>query len=73
MSMSRVMPTRNQKISDRPVDSMDRPDAMHSKPQSSLTMTTGGPEWKSERWKRAVEAEARRRLKKQIREIGSKR
>jgi hypothetical protein len=67
------MPTRNQKISGRPEDSMDRPDAMRSKPQSSLTMTPGGPEWKSERWKREVEAEARRRLKKQIREIGSKR
>lgn len=32
-----------------------------------------GPEWKSERWKLQVEAEARTRLKKRIRDLGSER
>jgi hypothetical protein len=32
-----------------------------------------GPEWKSERWKLQVEAEARSRLKKSIRDVGSER
>ena len=31
------------------------------------------PEWKTERWKRHVEAEARNRLKKNIRQVGSER
>ena len=72
MSKSRVMPTRDVRISGPP-DSMDRPDAMRRNARSGLTTSPGGPEWKSERWKREVEAEARTRLKKHIREIGSKR
>ena len=72
MSKSRVMPTRDVRISGPP-DSMDRPDVMRRKARSSLTTSPGGPEWKSERWKREVEAEARTRLKKHIREIGSRR
>ena len=72
MSKSRVIPSRDVRIGDRP-RSMDRPDAIRRKVRSALTTSTGGPEWKSERWKREVEAEARTRLKKHIREIGSKR
>jgi hypothetical protein len=72
MSKSRVMPRRDARISGRP-ESMDRPDAMRTKARSGFTTSPGGPEWKSERWKREVEAEARTRLKKHIREIGSKR
>lgn len=41
--------------------------------QSSSTTTPHGPEWKSERWKLQVEAEARSRLKKIIRAVGSQR
>ena len=32
-----------------------------------------GPEWKSQRWKLQVEAEARSRLKRNIRDLGSER
>ena len=71
MSKSRVMPGGDVRISGP--DSMDRPDVMRRKARSGLTTSPGGPEWKSERWKREVEAEARTRLKKHIREIGSKR
>lgn len=35
--------------------------------------TPSGPEWRSARWKLQVEAEARSRLKKVIRDIGSER
>lgn len=35
--------------------------------------STGGPEWKSQRWKLQVEAEARSRLKRIIRHLGSER
>lgn len=31
-----------------------------------------GPEWQTERWKHVVEAEARQRLKGEIRDVGSK-
>ena len=72
MSKSSTVSRTDVRVSRRP-DSMERPDAMRIRAQSGLTMTPGGPEWKSERWKREVEAEARRRLKKNIREIGFKR
>ena len=32
-----------------------------------------GPEWKTERWKLQVEAEARNRLKNSIRDVGTER
>jgi hypothetical protein len=35
--------------------------------------TAGGPEWTTERWKLQVEAEARSRLKKIIRDVGTDR
>lgn len=35
--------------------------------------STGGPEWKSQRWKLQVEAEARSRLKRMIRHLGDQR
>lgn len=35
--------------------------------------SSGGPEWKSQRWKLQVEAEARSRLKRIIRHLGSER
>lgn len=41
--------------------------------QSGPATTPRGPEWKSERWKLQVEAEARSRLKKLIRRLGSER
>ena len=72
MSNTRVMPSRDLRISGRP-GSVDRPDALRRKVRSASTMSPRGPEWKSERWKREVEAEARTRLKKRIREIGSNR
>ena len=41
--------------------------------QSGSTTTPREAEWKTERWKLQVEAEARSRLKKSIRDIASKR
>jgi hypothetical protein len=35
--------------------------------------TPRGPEWKTERWKLQVEAEARNRLKNSIRDVGNER
>lgn len=35
--------------------------------------TPRGPEWKTERWKLQVEAEARNRLKNSIRDVGTER
>ena len=35
--------------------------------------SSGGPEWKTQRWKLQVEAEARSRLKRIIRHLGSER
>lgn len=42
-------------------------------PAASGSIPAPGPEWKSERWKLQVEAEARSRLKKSIRKVGSER
>jgi hypothetical protein len=41
--------------------------------RSGFAVGPGGPEWKSQRWKLQVEAEARSRLKKRIRDLGSER
>lgn len=41
--------------------------------QFGSSMLPREPEWKTERWKRDVEAEARSRLKKSIRQVGSRR
>jgi hypothetical protein len=36
-------------------------------------VSRGAPEWKTARWKLQVEAEARSRLKRHIRDLGSER
>lgn len=41
--------------------------------QFGAATVRGCPEWKTERWRLQVEAEARSRLKKRIREIASER
>jgi hypothetical protein len=44
------------------------------RPTRSVSATgPRGPEWKTERWRLQVEAEARNRLKKSIRDVGSER
>lgn len=42
-------------------------------PQSGQNLSDRGLEWLTERWKRDVEAEARRQLKKGIRGVGRER
>jgi hypothetical protein len=41
--------------------------------QTDLATAPHKPEWKTERWMLRVEAEARSRLKKSIRQVGSER
>jgi hypothetical protein len=41
--------------------------------EAGSTPAPRGPEWKTQRWKLQVEAEARSRLKKIIRKVGSDR
>ena len=73
MSKSKATPT------ERGVKATGRPDAVGSPPQSHRTAqpgsptSRGGPEWTTERWKLQVEAEARGRLKKNIRGVGADR
>lgn len=54
-------------------DSVDYSPANRRGVQSGSTASSCGPEWKSERWKLQVQAEARRRLKDHIRDLASKR
>lgn len=72
ISQSRVIPRCGVRIS-RDVGWVDPSYARRRKARSDSTVGPGGPEWKSERWKREVEAEAGRRLKRRIRDIGSRR
>jgi hypothetical protein len=69
-STSRAKSSRNTKTRGRvgSVDSSGRGTA-----RSSLTASAGGPEWMTERWELQVEAEARKRLKRSIRNIGAER
>lgn len=53
--------------------SPDAPPTSRMTTQSGSAVSHGGPEWKTERWKLQVEAEARSRLKKRIRKVGSER
>ena len=54
-------------------DSVDYSPANSRAVQTGSTASSCGPEWKSERWKLQVQAEARRRLKDHIRDLASKR
>lgn len=70
MSTSRTMQRRSVRTSGRQ-GSVGRPHTRPSDTRSRATARSGGPEWATERWKLEVEAEARGRLKKNIRDIGS--
>ena len=69
---SRSTPTGDVRANRRQ-DSVDYSPANRRAVQSGSTASSCGPEWKSERWKLQVQAEARRRLKDHIRDLGSKR
>jgi len=72
MSRSRAAPTGGLKHGrDRP--SVDSDPVGRRPAESGSTPAPRGPEWKTERWKLQVEAEARSRLKKIIRKVGSER
>ena len=72
MSRSRATPPGGLKyVRDWP--SADSGPAGRRPAQTDSTPAPHGPEWKTERWKLQVEAEARSRLKKTIRKVGSER
>jgi|GraSoiStandDraft_45_1057281.scaffolds.fasta_scaffold1951030_2 hypothetical protein len=71
MSRSRAMPSGVKAIpNSRSAESVQ---ARGGPAQSGVATAPRGPEWKSERWKLQVEAEARSRLKRSIRKVGSER
>lgn len=72
MSRSRATPTGGLKHG-RDERSVDSGPAGRRPAQSGSTPVPRGPEWKTQRWKLQVEAEARSRLKKSIRKVGSER
>lgn len=57
----------------RRVDQATPPRPIRATPRGSQGLSNGGPEWTTERWKRDVEAEARGRLKRNIRGTAAKR
>jgi hypothetical protein len=69
-SRSRSMPREDAKP-DRGQTSLDAPPTSQMATQAGSALGRPGPEWKTERWKLQVEAEARSRLKKSIRKVGS--
>lgn len=74
MSMSRTRTVSNPGVmADWDAGSVSSGQASRRRTRSSSTADPRGPEWKSERWKLRVEAEARSRLKKSIRSVGSER
>lgn len=54
-------------------DQVDSSQARRGPTPSRSSTNTDGPEWRTARWKLQVEAEARSRLKKIIRDVGSER
>ena len=71
-SRSRAMPREGAKPNWGQT-SLDAPATSRMATQSGSALHRVGPEWKTERWKIQVEAEARSRLKKSIRKVGSER
>lgn len=69
---SRPMPRRGATPNDRRGSPASSPTSRTPAPFDS-SASSRGPEWKSERWKLQVEAEARSRLKRNIRDLGSER
>lgn len=52
---------------------MESSRASASAAQPRSTVDVGSPEWATERWKLKVEAEARKRLKANIQDVGAER
>lgn len=72
-SRSKAMPYEGVRTGHDQATPDSSPVRRRSSARSGFAMGPGGPEWKSQRWKLQVEAEARSRLKKRIRNLASER
>lgn len=72
MWISRAVPGEGVNTSERP-GPIESSQASRETAKSGATATPGTPEWTTERWKLQVEAEARQRLKQNIRGVGGER
>jgi hypothetical protein len=74
MSMSRSRPrSTGAAMPDGHQDLVNSSRASRGTTAARSSTNTDGPEWRTARWKLQVEAEARSRLKKIIRNVGSER
>jgi hypothetical protein len=72
MSTSRAVPTEDLKSSERP-SPIESSQTSRGTAESGAMASSSRPEWTTQRWKLQVEAEARRRLKKDMQGVGAER